>query len=462
MKYLLKNGLIVTPSGVVKGDILIFDGLIQALGNDLRDDSAVIFDIEGNYVFPGLIDSHVHINHPNKYGNATDDFYSASVAAAKSGVTMFMDFAIQWNQNDDIYKTAMKKDEQIKKESIIDYSFHNCPTLSEPATLNPMKALAEEGLPSFKFYMTYSRQNRMASDGLLLDALKKSGEYNCIVGVHAENDSMILYNEKIAEDVNELDYSYFPKYKPPYIEEEAVSRVIKMNETAKGHLFIFHVTTGNGAMMIKKAKEAGQWVYAETCAHYLVLSEDRYSQKDGYKYLCSPPLRSGDNIEELWKALNDNTLSVVTSDHCGFSYVTKENNKDDFRNIPNGLPGIDTRLNVLYTEGVVKGRISIEKMAEITSTNAAKIFGCFPQKGIIQMGSDADLVVFNPRHERVFRNEELSCSTDWSPYEGLKLYGKAEMTFSRGELIVENGVVKAAPGRGIRVGRKLNMTGMVK
>ncbi len=457
MKYLLKNGSIVTSSGVIKGDILISDGLIQAIGNYIWDESAVNFDVEGNYILPGLIDSHVHIGHPNKYGNATDDFYTASVAAARSGVTMFMDFAIQWDQNDNIYKTAVKKDAQIKKESIIDYSFHNCPTLSEPITLSPMRDLENEGLPSFKFYMTYSKQNRMASDGLLLEALKKSREHNCIVGVHAENDSMILYNEKVAEAANEIGYAYFPKYKPPYIEEEAINRVIQMNETAEGHLFIFHVTTGKGAAMVKKAREAGQSIYAETCVHYLVLNDDKYLQEDGYKYLCSPPLRSDKDRDELWKALNNNALSIVTSDHCGFSHITKENNKDDFRNIPNGLPGIDARLNVLYTEGVVKGRISIEKMAELTSTNAAKIFGCFPQKGIIQVGSDADLVVFNPRHQKLLRNKELNNSTDWSPYEGMELHGKVEMTFSRGELIVENDVVSAAPGRGQRVMRKLNL-----
>lgn len=457
MKYLLKNGLIVMPSGVVKGDMLIYDGLIQALGRSLVDESAVNFDVEGNYILPGLIDSHVHIGHPNKYGNAPDDFYTASASAAKSGVTMFMDFAIQWDQSDDIYNTAIKKDAQIKKESIIDYSFHNCPTLSEPGTLSTMESLKNEGLPSFKFYMTYSRQGRMASDGLLLDALRKSKEHNCIIGVHAENDSMILYNEKIAEAANEINYSYFPKYKQPNIEEEAINRVIQMNKTAEGHLFIFHVTTENGAAMIKKAKEAGQSIYAETCVHYLVLNEDKYSESDGYKYLCSPPLRSDKDRYGLWKALNNNTLSVVTSDHCGFSHITKENNKDDFRKIPNGLPGIDARLNVMYTEGVLKERISIEKMAEITSTNVAKIFGCFPQKGIIQVGSDADIVVFNPRYERYFRNEELKGATDWSPYEGMKLNGKVKMTFSRGELIVKNDEISALPGRGKKIIRKINL-----
>lgn len=454
-KLLVRGGLVVSDGKQVNCDILIEGEKITAIGRSLSYPDAQIIDATGKLVFPGMIDSHVHIGHPNKRGSARDSFYTATRSAALGGVSTIIDFAIQWDKEKSLLETWKEKVQLMSRECVTDFALHNCPTVSEPKTIEEMDALIEEGSPSFKFYMTYSSQNRMTNDGVLYEALRKSAGTQMRIGVHAENDALINYLSEQYRQRGETDSSYFAEAKPAIVENEAVHRALYFARETRGNLFLFHLTTAEGVRLVKDAKRDGVPVVAETCTHYLVLDEEYLKREDGYAYICSPPLRRKSDQEALWAALRDGSVSIVSSDHCGFDKALKREYKGDFTKIPNGLPGIDHRLRLIYTHGVRKGKISLETMVDVLSTNIAKTFGMYPRKGTISVGSDADLVIYNPNGEEIIERGIDSDSIDWTPYKGFLLEGSVDMTISRGEVLVQDGEFSGEPGRGCLILRDI-------
>ncbi|WP_130861703.1 dihydropyrimidinase [Bacilliculturomica massiliensis] len=455
---LIKNGTVVTHEASFDWDVAIRDGKTAAVGvrGSLEGGSGgscggaakEVVDASGKLVMPGLIDPHVHIHHPFKDGFSADDFYSATVAAACGGDTTVLDFAIQWDQSFDLSATAQNRNSQFEGDAVIDYSFHACPTVSSMETVEQVPRLIEAGIPSFKLYMTYSRQGRMCDDGVLYEVLKQTAQRGAVVGVHAENDAMCMFNSdqfvKKGWDVPR----YFPLCKGNLVEAEAVNRVIYMNREAGGSLYLFHLTARQSLALVKEAKGRGENVTAETCTHYLLLNSDRYDREDGVNFICSPPLRSEEDREALWKGIREGFISVVSSDHCGFTAEMKRRGGGRFPATPNGLPGVELRLPAVYTEGVKKGRISINKLVEILSVNPAKVFGMYPQKGAIACGSDADITIVDPAKKKVVSAAGLHSPADWSPYDGMELCGFADTVISKGKFVVREGSFCGCRGAG--------------
>ena len=452
---IIRNGTLVSASGTRNADIGISNGKIQEIYECGEErEAAQIIDATGKLVFPGLIDSHVHLNHPNKCGNIIDTVYTGTKSAAFGGDTTVCDFAIQWDKDKAIDKTCVDRKEFIGKETVIDYTFHACPTVSAPETIEKIGELIDGEVPSVKLYMTYSRQNRMADDAVLYETLKKTAENGGIVGVHAENDQMCCYYSDQFAAENKTDPHYFPLCKTNIVEAEAVNRAVYLAKMSKGNLFIFHVSCKESLDIIRKAKAEGVNVYAETCIHYLTMDLSWYDREDGARFICSPPLRTKEDVDALWEAINDGTISVVTSDHCGFTTENKAFGNNEFAKTPNGLPGMETRLFALYTYGVKTGKITMNKMVELLSTNPAKIFGMYPEKGSLEVGTDADLVLFDTEADRIIGVDNLHSVVDWNPYGGCKLYGRVEYVLLRGEVIVDGDDLKVEPGFGRFISRK--------
>jgi len=453
LDLLIRGGTLVLADQTAEADVGVQDGIVVELGRLGDRTTHMVIDASNQYVFPGMIDPHVHFSHPYRDTRSTDDFHTGTRAAAAGGNTTIIDFAIQWVGTPD--ETVQVRKGEAQHKAIIDYGFHVCLTKSDPANIACVPKLIEAGLPSFKVYMVYRRQGRMMDDGGLLAVLQQTATHGGMTGVHAENEAMADYNEKLLRASEQLAPAYFPDCKPSIVEAEAINRVLYLNQHARSRLYIFHLSTREGLELIDQARAKGQLVWTETCTHYLVLTEEVYRTENGRGFICSPPLRSGEHAEALWEGVASGRIAVVSSDHCGFSMEQKKAYGVDFLDVPNGLPGVETRLPVLYTEGVVKGRISINKLVEVLATNPAKIFGLYPQKGTISPGTDADITVFDPAIRRVLRAKDLETPAGWSPYEGLEVHGWPTCVISRGDAVFWDGVLKAEPGRGCFLKRVL-------
>jgi len=455
LDLIIKNGNLVTKDITKKCDIGIIDGKITQIGENLREDAKEVIDASGEYVIPGVIDPHVHIHHPFKGKYSADDFYTATRAAAFGGTTTFLDFAIQWDKELSLKESLEKRISQSEGEAIIDFGFHVCPTKSEPEIIGELGHIIDMGAPSFKMYMTYSKQGRMSDDGMLLYGLDAVGKKGGILGVHAENDSISLFREKLSIESGNLEATDFPIAKDNIVEAEAVNRVSYINKYVNGNLYIFHLSTKEGLDILAREKGTGNRITAETCIHYLCLDDSYYGKENGHRYICSPPLRSKEDQDALWDGINKGLITTISTDHCGFPTELKDSGNGKYNATPNGLPSIGMLLPLVYTHGVCRGRISINKMVELISTNAAKTFGMYSQKGDIQVGYDADIVIFNPDREIEMKADMMPTDVDWSPYEGMVLKAFPTYTISRGQVIMEKGNVIGDRGRGKYLKRKI-------
>lgn len=452
---LIRRGKLVTAERSFQADIAIQGGKIADIAQDIDPTLAKeVIDAGGQMVLPGLIDPHVHIKQRFGDGFAADDFYTATVSAAFGGITTVLDFAIQWDKAYDLQQTVQMRLAQFARDSVVDYGVHACPTISSQATIDAMPNVVASNVPSFKVYMTYSRQNRMADDGVIYNMLRQSVPLGAWVGVHAENDALTRFNEEACIQRGETSPHYFPIAKGNLVEAEAVHRALYLNEAAGGNLYIFHLSTREGLQMLRASQAAGHHVAAETCTHYLALNSSVYDRPDGANFICSPPIRSKEDQQALWEGVADGSISVVSSDHCGYSTAHKAAGNGNFIKTPNGLPAMELRLPVLYTYGVREGRISMEKLVAVTSTNPAKLFGMYPQKGALSVGSDADIVLFDPDKSRTVSASILHSPVDWSPFDGMRLYGFATMTLSHGETLIDHGMLCGERGRGRFVPRR--------
>jgi dihydropyrimidinase len=451
---LLRGGTVVTADSMKVADVLIRDGRIAAIESSLETNGDVI-DVTGHWVMPGGIDTHTHLAHPiGRLGVTTaDDFYTGTVAGAFGGVTTLLDFGLQ-DQGGSLASARDGRLEVIAPDAIIDYGFHLIVTDVNESALQEMPRLIESGFPSFKIYMTYG--DKKIADDDLIRLLEVTAKHGGLIYAHCENDCAVTHLIERHLAAGQTGPSYHATSRPPAVEAEATNRAIMLAELAGAPICIAHVTSSGAARHVADARVRGVPVTAETCPQYLVLDESVYDASGGCevaKFVCSPPMRASSHVEALWDALAAGSIQQVSSDHAPFRFEgQKTGGCEDFTKIPNGLPGIETRLPLLFTEGVAAGRLSPERFVELTSTGPAQIFG-LQTKGRLEPGADADLIVVDPDREVEVTAESLHSAVDYSPYEGMKLKGFPSWTLSRGEVIVEDGSLRAERGRGRLVGR---------
>jgi dihydropyrimidinase len=449
MRLLIRGGTVVTATDLYRGDVLIVDEKIAAIGTSLDGPADRTIDASGKYVLPGGIDVHTHLDMPFGGTTSADDFESGTVAAAHGGTTSIVDFAIQYKGQ--TLRQAM--DAWMKKadgKAAIDYGFHMIITDLPESVEKEMDVMVKEGITSFKLFMAY-RGVLMLDDGSIFRAFLRTAGNGGTICMHAENGDVIdvLVKRALAEGKTEPKYHALTR--PPRAEAEATHRAICLAEMAGAPLYVVHLSAAEALEQITLARDRGLPAYAETCPQYLFLSYANYEEPgfDGAKYVMSPPLRAKGNEERLWRGLAGNDLQAVSTDHCPFCMKEqKELGKGDFSKIPNGAPGIETRMSLLFDGGVVGNRISLNRFVELTSTSPAKIFGLFPRKGTIAPGSDADIVIFDPAKKHTLSAKTLHMKVDYNPYEGRQVTGAAETVLSRGRVIVENGKFTGKAGAG--------------
>ena len=449
MSLLIKNGTIVNASDIYRGDVFVETDTVTTIGTNLSMPADRTLDATGRYVIPGGIDCHTHLDMPFGGSTSADDFESGTIAAAFGGTTSIVDFAIQYRGQTlhDAWETWMKKAEG---KAVIDYGFHMIITeLTDPVEAE-MDALVTQGVTSFKLFMAYPGVF-MLDDASIFRAMLRTGDNGGTICMHAENGGVIdvLVQRALAEGKTAPKYHALTR--PARAEGEATHRAIALAEIANVPVYIVHLSAAEALEMVTEARDRGLPAYAETCPQYLFLSYDNYEEPgfEGAKYVMSPPLRPKETQDRLWRGLAFNDLQAISTDHCPFCMKEqKELGKSDFSKIPNGAPGIETRMSLVFDGGVRKGRISLNRWVELTSASPAKIFGLFPRKGTIAPGSDADIVIFNPQTTTKLSARTLHMRVDYNPYEGREVTGVSETVISRGKVIVENGRFLGRAGSG--------------
>src|SRR5271169_5210168 len=457
---LIKNGIVVTATDTYPADIGISDGKIATIGQALPGESAKqSFDAKGNYVFPGGIDVHTHLDMPFGGTYSADDFETGTIAAAFGGTTTLVAFAIQYKGQ--TLRTAL--DTWWKKadgKAAIDYGFHCIMTDLPDARLDEMKALAGEGITSFKLFMAYPGVF-MVEDALIFKAMLKASESGSLVCMHAENGGAIdvIVQRALAEGKTAPKYHALTR--PTTAEAEATARAIALAEMAGAPVYIVHLSCNDALEKVREARDRGLPVYAETCPQYLYLSLENMDAPgfEGAKYVFTPPLREKWHQEKLWNGLKRDHLQVVSTDHCPFCFKEqKELGKDDFTKIPNGGPGIEHRLSLIYTGGVHGKRFSPNRFVQLVSTAPAKLFGLYPRKGTIAVGSDADVILFDPNLEQVISAKTHHMRVDYSMFEGIQIKGAPKTVFSRGRAVIDAGKFVGHPGAGQFLRRQTHNT----
>jgi dihydropyrimidinase len=449
VSLLIKNGLVITATDFYTGDVFIEHDTITAIGSGLPMKADRVIDAADRYVIPGGIDCHTHLDMPFGGTTSADDFESGTIAAAFGGTTSIVDFAIQYRGQTlhHALETWMKK---ADGKAAIDYGFHMIMTEVNDEIEREMDALVRQGVTSFKLFMAYPGVF-MLDDASIFKAMMRTGKNGGTICMHAENGGVIdvLVQKALAE--GQTAPKYHALTRPARAEGEATHRAIALAEMADVPVYIVHLSAAEALEMVTEARDRGLPAFAETCPQYLFLSYDNYEEPgfEGAKYVMSPPLRPRETQDRLWRGLAFNDLQAISTDHCPFCMKEQKTlGRDDFSKIPNGAPGIETRMSLVYDGGVRTGRISLNRWVELTSTSPAKIFGMFPRKGTIAPGSDADIVIFNPSKKRTLSAKTLHMKVDYNPYEGREVQGITEVVISRGKVIVENGHFLGRAGAG--------------
>jgi dihydropyrimidinase len=449
MKVLIKNGNIITAVDDYFADVLIEDGKIAVIGNRLDIQADRTIDASGKLVIPGGIDPHTHMELPFGGTFSSDDFRTGTKAAAHGGTTTIIDFAVQFH-GESLVQAIDNWHRKSEGKTAIDYGFHLIATDLPDQRIPEMKKLINEGVTSFKLFMAYPGVF-LVDDATIFRAMSNAGEAGGLICMHAENG--IVINEIIKKALAEGNTA--PKYhaltRPTKAEAEGVHRAIAIAEMANSPVYIVHLSCFDALEEVRRARDIGLPAYAETCPQYLFLDQSYYDQEgfEGAKYVMTPPLREKWNQDRLWQGLAGNDLQVVSTDHCPFCFKEqKELGRDDFTKIPNGGPGVEHRMSLIYNGGVVGGRVSLNRFVELTSTSAAKLFGLFPRKGTVAVGSDADIVIFDPDEEMTISASTHHMNVDYSAYEGMKVRGVAKTVLSRGKVIIDDGSYVGRPGDG--------------
>jgi len=449
MKTLVKNGHIVTAVDDYLADILIEDEKVAVIGRQLDMEADRTIDASGMLVIPGGIDPHTHMELPFGGTAASDDFRTGTIAAAHGGTTTIIDFAVQYH-GESLIQAVDNWHKKAEGKTAIDYGFHLITTDLPDERVPEMRQLINEGVMSFKLFMAYPGVF-LVDDATIYRAMKNAGEAGGLICMHAENG--IVINEIIKHALAEGKTA--PKYhaltRPTKAEAEGVHRAIAIAEMAEAPVYIVHLSCADALEEVREARDKGLATYAETCPQYLFLDYSLYEREgfEGAKWVMTPPLREKWNQDKLWQGLQGNDLQVVSTDHCPFCFKEqKELGRDDFTKIPNGGPGVEHRMSLIYNGGVAGGRIGLNRFVELTSTSAAKLFGLFPRKGTIAVGSDADIVIFDPNEEMTISAETHHMNVDYSAYEGMKIKGATKTVLSRGKLVIDDGKYTGKTGDG--------------
>lgn len=455
MKYLLKNGTLVSGAGTEQKDILIEGEKIVKIAPHIEEEGAEEINVEGKLLFPGFIDGHTHFDLEVAGTVTADDFETGTRAAILGGTTLVIDFASQDKGGHTLKEGLEKWHKKADGKCSCDYSFHMSIVEWNEETEKEIQDMIEEGITSFKLYMTYPAM--MVEDRDLYKILKKLNECGCFAGVHCENAGVIDALIEEAKKEGRLGPENHPLVRPDTMEAEAVHRLLVIAKEAGAPVMVVHLTNKKAYEEIVKARENGQIVFAETCPQYLLLDDSAYSKSDfgGAVYVCAPPIRKKEDQDCLWKALAKGEIQTVATDQCSFTQEQKAMGKDDFTKIPGGLPGVQTRGALLYTYGVREGKITVEQMCRLLSENPAKLYGVYPKKGALLEGSDGDIVIFDPEKESVISAKTHAYNTDNNPFEGFALHGEVDKVFLRGNLVVEDGaVVKEKTGKYMKRGKR--------
>jgi dihydropyrimidinase len=462
MDLLIINGKVITAEKAIISNIAVDKGKIQAIGGNVRPEAKTVIDARDMLVLPGVIDAHVHFQLPAGGTVTAEDFASGTRAAACGGVTTVIDFAIQ-KKGQSLMQAVRDRRKEADGKVAVDYALHVVPTDWNKRTKSEIGKIAEAGISSFKMYMIYAKAGLMSDDAAIFSGLEETSKFGAMVTVHAESAGVLdLLVERYH---NQADMKRFGAYchvlsRPNFVEAEAISRAVIWAEATGGKLYIVHLSTSEGLEIVRKAKGRGVRVFAETCPHYLLFEDSIFKTPDGYLYATCPQIKKKTDQDALWQGVSDGTISVIATDNCTFTTKQKGRWRGDFTKIPYGLPGVETLLPLIYSYGVGKGKLSLSKLVELLSVNPARLMGLYPSKGTIQVGSDADLVIFDPNRKVTISHKNLETVCDWSPYEGINLIGYPAITISRGEIVAQNNkyVGQVGHGRYLTRGKSLDIS----
>lgn len=445
MKKLLCGGRIVAGNGVLQADVLMENGRIVAVGQNLPAEGAEVTDVTGMLLLPGAIDAHTHFDLDVCNTTTADDFATGSQAAILGGTTTIIDFACP-NKGESLSYGLELWHKKAAGKTACDYGFHMTVDDWNESIRQELPQMFRQGISSFKMYMTYPAM--LLPDRELFEALQLLGKLGGVVGVHCENAGMIDALQAQAVAKGRLEPAAHPATRPDTAEAEAVSRLLKLAKTAKTPVVIVHLSSAAAMDEVRAARARGQKVWVETCPQYLLMDESRYDEWDfrGARYVCAPPLRKPTDRQALWKALGKEEIQTISTDHCSFTLQQKEAGREDFRLIPGGMPGVETRLIALYSEGVEGGRITLEQLVRLTAENPAKLYGLWGRKGAIAPGFDGDIVVLDPSGTTQIRDESTASAAGYAPLHGVNLSGAIRMTYLRGELAAQDGKVLRKAG----------------
>ncbi len=451
MRTLIANGIVVTAEGSSGADVLVDGEQIALIGRDLAATGVTAdesIDARGKYLIPGAIDVHTHMELPFGGTFAKDTFETGTRAAAFDGTTTIVDFAVQ-SRGKSLREGLDAWHAKAEGNAVADYGFHMIMSDVNDETLAEMDTLVAEGVPDFKLFTAYPGVF-FSDDGAIFRALQQTAKNGGLIMMHAENGLAIDIVAAQFADSGKTDPYYHGVVRYPIFEGEATNRVIRLAEAAGVPVYIVHLSARDALNEVRAARDRGAMTFAETCPQYLFLSLDDMGHGfEGAKFVCSPPLRPKDHQEELWSGLRKDDLQVVSTDHCPFDFHgQKDLGKDDFRKVPNGLPGVEDRVDLLHDGGVVAGRLTRERWVEVLPTAPARMFGLYPRKGAIAVGSDADLVVYDPGRKHTISAKTHHMNVDYSCYEGRAVQGGSDVVLSRGSVIVRDGEFTGRKGHG--------------
>ncbi len=447
LNLIIKNGLINDNEKSYKANILIENGLIKQIGENLNQENYKTLDADNKLIMPGGIDVHTHMDLDLGKYRTIDDFYTGTVAAAFGGTTSIVDHIAFGPKGCSLSYQINEYHKLADNKSIIDYSFHGVIQHVDEQILGEMKEIVNGGIPSFKIYMTY---DNMLNDEEILRVLIKAKETNAVIAVHAENNGAIHYLRNYYKSLADSKPIYHAMSRPDSTEAEAINRMIYLSEIADyPHLYFVHVSTKKGLDEIITARKRGvKNIYCETCTQYLTLTEECYKNEnyEGLKYIMAPPLRKREDVDALWAGIENDDVDVVATDHCSFLFKQKLKAKYDFTIAPGGVPGVEERLEIILTEGMKRGK-PINKLIDKLSTKPAKIFGLYPRKGVIQTGADADLIILSKKNE-IIKQENRHSRADYTLYEGIEINFIVDTVIQRGKIIIQDNKLLAHMGDG--------------
>lgn len=457
-KTLIRNGAMVSDEGVIQCDISIAGDIISSLGqpgsfDHLQFDEQI--DASGMLVMPGLVEPHVHFDAPFMGGTTDHDLFTGTKACAYGGITSVISFSNQ-AKGESLIQNVRDWEEKNEGRAYIDWSMHGLIYDASELSLAEIPLLIEEGIPTYKCFTTYKHSGRLVDDDSMLLLLNATARHGGMLMIHCEHDATCEYLTKRAVEEGHREWIYHAKTRPALAEDMAIQRIVDLMKTEPGSVYIVHASTANAPQIVAKAQAEGLPIRVETCTHYLLITEDKLKGEDGLLYICSPPLRKQEDLDALWNYTKYGPIEVVSSDDAGFpSDMRRRIAEGRFDKVPSGMSGVEPRLTLMYTYGVLENRIDLPRLVSLTSTNPARLFGLYPRKGCILPGSDADVVIFDPTISWTMGVDTLHMNADFCPFEGQQVVGKVRTLLCRGEKVIDDFELVGSPSHGRRVFRKL-------